>query len=118
MITIKEAIRSQKPYVYLLCYPNGTPFYIGKGRYDRMRHHIHKATKTNMKSQKLKIIREILEKGQEVFIQIDSIHDTDRQAFNREKYLQFEYGLRIDKTGVLTNLCIGRSGRRKIKRNR
>jgi hypothetical protein len=107
-------IASGQPYVYQLCYPNGEPFYIGKGRNGRAFQHIKEA-ENGYRSIKHKTIREIMAKGQEVFIKIDSVHDTDKQALQREQFLIFEHGCQWSKTGTLTNVKIKTLHTTKIK---
>lgn len=107
MITIKDAVKSGKPYVYLLCYPNGNPFYVGKGINKRIYNHFWEAKKTEKNNHKLNTIRKILRQGQDVLLLIDSLHNSEQKALEREKLLQFEHGLKKKMTGGLTNVYIG-----------
>jgi hypothetical protein len=104
--SIQAIFDSGKPYVYELCFPSGKPFYVGKGRYKRASIHIQEALqgKTMIRSEKYEVIRSILKRKQEVIIRIDSVHETDAQALNREQLLIFEYGRRENQSGSLTNI--------------
>lgn len=100
-------------YVYLYVKPDGTPFYIGKGKEDRYLYHLQEAKKSRTKdSNKLKIntIRKILKQGLEPQIRFIDTDLSEEQAFELEEFLIKEIG-RIDLgTGTLTNLTNGGEG--------
>lgn len=52
-------------YVYTLAYPNGTVFYVGKGKGDRIKQHEHDA-RHEKTSEKCEIIRDIWAQGGQV----------------------------------------------------
>lgn len=100
-------------YVYMYMKPDGTPFYVGKGKEGRHLFHLQEAKKDNPKdNNKLKIntIRKILKQGLEPEIRfIDTNLDEDT-AFELEEFLISEIG-RVDLgTGTLTNLTNGGEG--------
>ena len=109
-IPVKDAVNSGKPYVYLLCYPDGVPFYVGKGTNDRIYHHIGEARRTNKQTQNLDTIRKTLNEKKEISLCIDSICETDKQAFKRENELILQYGRESENTGTLKNIKPGNNG--------
>lgn len=100
-------------YVYLYIKPDGTVFYVGKGREDRYLHHLLEAKKSKSKdSNKLKIstIRKILRQGLEPEIKFVDSNLSEEQAFELEEFLISEID-RIDLgTGTLTNMTNGGEG--------
>lgn len=105
---LAEIKAAKKPlYVYILSKPDGTPFYVGKGKGRRLFEHEKDARKTNRRSHKLSIIRKILRSGCEVAYSIDSWHDTDQSACDREVSLISEIGRYDLGTGPLTNYTSG-----------
>lgn len=100
-------------YVYLYVKPDGTVFYVGKGKEDRYLHHLQEAKKPKSKDKnKLKIstIRKILKQGLEPDIRFIDKNLSEEQAFELEEFLISEIG-RIDLgTGTLTNLTNGGEG--------
>jgi len=100
-------------YVYVYYKPNGTPFYVGKGKGKRYLSHLQEAKKeTTSDCNKLKIstIRKILRSGQEPSIKFINVNLEENNAFELEEYLISTIG-RIDLgTGPLTNLTKGGDG--------
>lgn len=100
-------------YVYLYLKPDGTPFYVGKGREDRWKFHLAEAQKKTTKDKnKLKIntIKKIVKQGKEPIVKFVDINISEEQAFELECFLINEIG-RVDLgTGTLTNLTNGGEG--------
>ncbi len=100
-------------YVYMYCKPDGTPFYIGKGKEDRWEHHIKQAKKqrtTDSNKLKINTIRKILKQGQEPLIKFIDTDLSEDQAFELEQFMigwigRFDLG-----TGTLTNMTNGGEG--------
>lgn len=100
-------------YVYLYLKPDGTPFYVGKGKGDRWKWHLTEAKKyssTDTNRLKVNTIRKILKSGQEPIVKFVDSNISEEQAFELEEFLISEIG-RIDLgTGTLTNLTNGGEG--------
>jgi len=101
-------------YVYVLKYPNGTPFYVGKGKENRMNSHEqeargNKATKFYANPQKISIIRKIWQNGEQVIKEKMVENLTEEQAFEIEIELIKKYGLQKH-GGLLVNLTYGGEG--------
>lgn len=79
-----EKVSTKQHYVYELCYPDGTPFYIGKGQKKRVYMHEINARKGDV-SAKCKIIRKIWESGGQLLKKIVFESDDNLEAFNFEK---------------------------------
>ncbi len=110
-----DVVKGCKPhYVYLLFKPDGMPFYVGKGRSNRIsaheaetRYYINGRTWKGMNFFKLNTIKKIWQEGGHVHYQIDSWHDDVELAGSREVELVEEIGRRILGTGPLTNIRDG-----------
>jgi hypothetical protein len=99
-------------YVYLLCHPDGQPFYVGKGvrrraldhEAEAMRHHPFGETNPF----KCNVIRKIRRAGAEILYRIDStFQSTDElHCLEREAELIRQFG-RLHEGGCLTNLAGG-----------
>jgi len=88
------------------------PFYIGKGKWDRLQGHLLEAIngyKTNLF--KNAVIKKIIKKtGKNPFVAIKSKYLTEKQAFELEIRLISHIGRRDLKEGPLTNLTDGGEG--------
>lgn len=105
---LAEIRASKKPfYVYILSKPDGTPFYVGMGRKDRIQKHEWAAKNTTKKSHKLNVIRKIWASGGQICKRFDSWHDTTESALIREAGLILEIGRSDIGTGPLTNHSSG-----------
>ena len=90
------------------------PFYIGKGKSNRVSAH-EKETRAFNKGKtwngintlKINTINKIWNQSDQVFYQLDSWHDTSEIAGKREIELVEQYGKRINETGCLTNIRDG-----------
>jgi hypothetical protein len=95
-----------KYYVYLLCYPNGTPFYVGKGQRKRVEDH-EKAARRGCDCAKCGFIRAIWQAGGTVQRAIVFETSREQEALDYEKTLIARYGL-----NTLANKEPGSRGRR------
>lgn len=97
-------------YVYEYVDPrNLLPFYIGKGKGQRMFCHLNESEETTDNLRKFRKIQKIRSEGLQPIINIivDNIADENIAYDVEEKYIQ-KYG-RIDyePNGILTNICLG-----------
>lgn len=97
-------------YVYVLCYPDGCPFYVGKGVGSRVFFHEGEARNLPTLSHKLNVIRALVRKGHPVGYVIDSFHPDEKAALARERELIQIYGRHDCKKGPLTNQTNGGEG--------
>jgi hypothetical protein len=96
-------------YVYVLRRPDGRPFYVGKGKADRVFQHENEARHPNdFRSNpfKLNVIRKIKEARASLIYEIDFIADTEAAALARELLLITALK-RLHEGGPLTNLDPG-----------
>lgn len=91
-------------YVYVLCRPDGTPFYVGKGQRRRLYDHEREA-RLGHHCHKCHTIRAIWREGGEVVKHIVFRTDNEHEAFAIERTLIAEYG-----RNILTNLTDGGEG--------
>lgn len=97
-------------YVYVLRRPDGTPFYVGKGRYDRVARHEYDAFKTRKKSYRLNVIRQVIAQGGRIGYEITRFHAEPADALAAEIDLIRTIGRRDLGTGPLTNKTDGGDG--------
>jgi hypothetical protein len=99
-------------YVYVLCRPDGQPFYVGKGLNRRALEHELEAARNHPVGEtnpfKCNVIRKILREGGQVLYRIDSAYDaaSQRECLEREAALIGEHR-RLHEGGCLTNLAGG-----------
>ncbi len=100
-------------YVYLLLDPRDfySPFYVGKGKGNRWRDHLHPSSARIGKNQlKNSIIRKIRESGQDIGMLFWQTKMSEHDALELEKSLIAKFGRRVDGTGILANLTTGGEG--------
>ena len=113
---VKRLIRSgERHYVYVLCRPDGRPFYVGKGsRAERGSYRAldHEADAKNKRelSHKLNLIRSIHNRGESVGYIIDSFHEVEADSLARERQMISLIGRHDLKRGPLTNQTDGGEG--------
>ncbi|WP_299783800.1 GIY-YIG nuclease family protein [uncultured Marivita sp.] len=99
-------------YTYLLCRPDGAPFYVGKGKGRRVLEHELEARRGTRELEgnplKCNVIRKILRNGGWVRYRIDREYSTDDEGLclEREGELIKLLG-RLHEGGILTNLAGG-----------
>ena len=95
-------------YVYSLTDPrNNQIFYIGKGTGERYNSHLKESKENLANSTKSLKIRNILDAGFEVGIDIIFNNLSEIDAYHLEKVLVSRLGRIIDKSGPLTNIAYG-----------
>jgi hypothetical protein len=78
-------------YVYVLCKPNDTPFYVGKGKGNRVYDHDAEARKGH-RCHKCNTIRKIWKHGGQVRRYFVFTTDDEQEAYQHEKELIASYG--------------------------
>jgi len=96
-------------YVYALCRIDGSPFYIGKGKGDRVLQHERDALGPAL-SYKLNTIRSMAKKGEPLRYRIIELFEDESQCHAREKAEILRIGRHDLGTGPLTNLTDGGEG--------
>ena len=97
-------------YVYAICEPDGTPFYVGKGTGSRIKCHEDEAADLANCESKHQMIRQIKDNGLEVRYAFIGLFSNEDDAHQEEKRLIAKYGRRDNGTGILTNLTNGGEG--------
>lgn len=92
--------------VYVLFKDDGTPFYVGAGNENRINDHFKGC---GGRSEVNKIIKEHRGRGSNINHIIDSVHETEDEAFERESELIKQIG-RLCDGGTLVNITKGGKG--------
>lgn len=93
-------------YVYILYHPNKTPFYVGKGKGNRVFQHEYEVEHSQYNNPyKINTIKKIYRLGGTVGYGIDNIFEQEADAFARERELVKQIG-----RPPLTNLTDGGEG--------
>lgn len=101
---------SSEFYVYVLIDPrDDQPFYVGKGKGNRLYHHL-KESQLKKKSHKNNKIIQIHASGYGVTIKKVKENLTEKEAIDLERQLIAKYGRRDNQTGILTNNTDGGEG--------
>lgn len=98
-------------YVYILRDPrkDNEPFYIGKGRGNRHRHHFTKCKVKEENRHKKIRIKSIEDAGFSVVVEKYREHLSAEEAYDLEAELILKWGRKsYDPNGILTNVCIDR----------
>lgn len=85
------SIASPQFYVYVLCRPNGKPFYVGKGQGERIFKHDVEA-RSGHRCHKCNVIRKIWREGGQVQRYIALETDDEQEAYAYERELIAMYG--------------------------
>ncbi|HEX8554666.1 MAG TPA: GIY-YIG nuclease family protein [Sphingomonas sp.] len=100
----------QPHYVYVLCQPDGTPFYVGKGVQHRCFNHEAEARNTQRLTHKLNLLRAMHRRGDLVGYCIENSYLTEEEAHARERFLIALFGRHDQRRGPLTNQTDGGEG--------
>lgn len=107
---IKQYPKDKKYYVYWLCEPDGTPFYVGKGNGKRAWSHLldyaQQRDKSNKNIKELGIDYIVNELKEYPIVHIVKAGLTETEALHLEAE-QIEYYGRITHGGILTNIMPG-----------
>lgn len=85
------SIASPRFYVYILCRPNGTPFYVGKGSNGRIYDHEREA-RSGHRCHKCHVIRKVWRAGGDIHRYIVFTTDDEQEAFTYERETIALYG--------------------------
>lgn len=98
----------KRHYVYLLCYPSGLPFYVGKGSGERVCQHNKNAFNPKYKKhgEKERIMCQLYAEHEAEWYHFVALCDTAGEAWQIEQHLIHKWGVRAD-GGMLCNLARG-----------
>lgn len=114
------SINEREFYVYIYRDPRSMkPFYVGKGKKNRMFHHLNETFENTENKKKWGYIKGLRNKGLEPIVGRYSKNLTEKQAYELEERLIKKWGRKdFEKYGILTNICINnRPPSSKGKRN-
>jgi hypothetical protein len=97
-------------YVYVLCRPDGSPFYVGKGVKLRVFQHDAEARNSKSLTHKLNVIRSLHRRGHSIGYHIAGFFDDEPSALAHERNLIARIGRHDLKQGPLTNQTDGGEG--------
>lgn len=114
-MTDQEALQQikaagKKHYVYLLCRPDGTPFYVGVGTGRRFLDHAIFARRPQNTLHRANLIRKIWRSGHDIDYRIDAFFDDWSCAARAEAELIAQIGRRDLGLGPLVNFSDGGEG--------
>ena len=101
-LSVKPQFKN-KYYVYALCRPNGIPFYVGKGKDNRINDHFANNSLNRSNSRKNLAIKKY---GSHVKREILAYFDSEDSAYEYERFLISHYKLQSD-GGVLYQYSYG-----------
>lgn len=101
---------SDAHYVYVLCKPDGMPFYVGKGKGSRVFQHEAEAHNPCKVSHKLNLIRKISREGGSIGYVIDAFFSDEKACLAHERKMIARIGRFDLNSGPLTNQIDGGEG--------
>jgi hypothetical protein len=93
-------------YVYILRYPDGRPFYVGKGSGGRVRKHLKQSDRPLVRQ----IIEELKLANSQPVVDVVFESQVEAEAFEQEIRLISQFGRRDRGTGILVNRTDGGDG--------
>jgi hypothetical protein len=108
---VVDFMMRQDFYLYTYSYPNGTPFYVGKGCGRRLKVHLCDAKAGRNKDKwAVRVVAKLLRKGEQPLIKkIATGLDNELACFAEEEFIA-KYGRKDLKTGILVNCTSGGDG--------
>lgn len=96
-------------YVYIYYDPiTNLPFYVGKGKKDRMYHHLKETAETTDNKKKFNYINKLRKNGITPIVIKFKEDMADNDAYDLEEELISKFGRKgFESYGILTNICLG-----------
>ena len=96
-------------YVYIYYHPiTNLPFYVGKGKKNRMFHHLKEPAETTDNKKKFNYINKLRKNGLTPIITKFKEYLTENDAYDLEEELILKFGRKgFESYGILTNICLG-----------